>query len=323
MCTAMTFQTKCHYFGRTLDYNISFGETVTITPRQYPFHFCCLPPAPEHYAMIGIAKIEQNYPLYFDATNEKGLSIAGLNFPKNAVYYPHRNGCRNITPYELIPYLLGQCASISDVRSLLTDVNLLDHPFSSQLPLTPLHWLIADHNEAVTFETTADGLQVYDNPIGILTNNPPFPIQLFTLNQYISLSSEPPVNRFGGNYPLNAYSYGMGALGLPGDYSSNSRFVRAAFAKLNSVSGDSENESVQQFYHILKSVSIPQGCVRMDESYEITQYTSCCNTDYGIYYYTTYNNCRITAIKLKQELLNGNTLLSYPLCTESQIFEQN
>ena len=323
MCTAMTFQTKCHYFGRTLDYNISFGETVTITPRQYPFHFCCLPPIPEHYAIIGMAKIERNYPLYFEATNEKGLSIAGLNFPENAVYYPQQDGYQNIAPYEFIPYLLGQCISISDVRSLLADTSLLDHPFSSQLPLTPLHWLIADHNEAITVESCTDGLQVYDNPIGILTNNPPFPIQLFTLNQYMSLSSEPPINRFGGNYPLHAYSYGMGALGLPGDFSSNSRFVRTAFAKLNSVSGNSEFESIQQFFHILGTVSTPRGCVRMGKNHELTQYTSCCNTDCGIYYYTTYNNSQITAVKLIPELLDGNNLLSYPLQTESHIFEQN
>lgn len=323
MCTAITFCTKCHYFGRTLDYNTSFGETVTITPRQYTFHFRCLPPISEHYAFIGMAKIEENYPLYFDASNEKGLSIAALNFPENAVYYPTRSNCNNITPYELIPYLLVQCTSVSEVRSLLADISLLNLPFNSQLPLTPLHWLIADSNEAVTVESTADGLQVYDNPLGILTNNPPFPIQLFTLNQYMSLSAESPLNRFGGNYSLHAYSYGMGALGLPGDFSSNSRFVRAAFTKLNSVSGDSEEESVHQFFHILGTVSVPRGCVRMEQTHELTQYTSCCNTDDGIYYYTTYNNNQITAVKLKNELISGDSLISYPLRTNPQIIMQN
>ncbi len=323
MCTAITFRTKCHYFGRTLDYNTSFGETVTITPRRYPFHFRCLPSMPEHHAIIGMAKVEKNYPLYFDASNEKGLSIAGLNFPENAVYYPLRTGYQNIAPYELIPYLLGQCISVSEVRSLLADINLLNLPFSSQLPLTPLHWLIADRDEAITVESTTIGLQVYDNPLGILTNNPPFPMQLFSLNQYMSLSAEPPVNRFGGNYPLHAYSHGMGALGLPGDFSSNSRFVRAAFAKLNSVSGNSEKESVHQFFHILKTVSLPRGCVKMGQTHEITQYTSCCNIDHGIYYYTTYDNNQITAVTLRNDLLSGDTLLVYPLCTEPQIFMQN
>ncbi len=323
MCTAMTFQTKYHYFGRTLDYTTSFGETVTITPRRYPFHFCCLPSLSDHYAIIGMAKIEADYPLYFDATNEKGLSIAGLNFPENAVYYPFRNGRKNIAPYELIPYLLGQYTSVSEVRLSLADSNLLNHPFSDQLPLTPLHWIIADRNETITVESTADGIQIYDNPLGILTNNPPFPIQQFSLNQYMSLSSEPPVNRFGGKYPLHAYSHGMGALGLPGDFSSNSRFVRAAFVKVNSVSGDSENESVQQFFHLLETVSVPRGCVQVCQTHEITQYTSCCNTDCGVYYYTTYGNSQITAVKLKQELFDGDTLVSYPLRKEHSIFSQN
>lgn len=323
MCTAITFRTNCHYFGRTLDYNTSFGETVTITPRRYPFHFRYLPSVPEHYAIIGMAKIEENYPLYFDASNEKGLSIAGLNFPENAVYYPFRHESQNITPYELIPYLLGQCIAVSEVRSLLADINLLNIPFSNQLPLTPLHWLIADQKEAITVESTANGLQIYDNPLGILTNNPPFPMQLFSLNQYMSLSADSPVNRFGGNFPLHEYSYGMGALGLPGDFSSGSRFIRAAFAKLNSVSGDSENESVHQFFHILNTVSLPRGCVKMEKTHEITQYTSCCNTDRGIYYYTTYNNNQITAVTLRKDLVSGDTLLAYPLCTKPQIFIQN
>ena len=85
MCTAVSFLAKNHYFGRNLDYEFSYNETVTITPRNYPFKFRRMGENNKHYAMIGMAFVQENYPLYYDATNEKGLSIAGLNFPGNAV----------------------------------------------------------------------------------------------------------------------------------------------------------------------------------------------------------------------------------------------
>lgn len=323
MCTAVTYRTKCHYFGRTLDYEVSYNETVVVTPRRYPFLFRCIAPMPEHYAVIGMAAVSENYPLYYDATNEKGLSMAGLNFPGNAVYHPHAEGKYNVTPYELIPWLLGKCAAVAEARLLLRDANVVGIPFSEQFPLTPLHWILADREESVTIESTADGLHVYDNPVGVLTNNPPFPVQMFTLNNHMALSNEPPVNRFGKGLALDAYSRGMGALGLPGDLSSNSRFIRAAFTKLNSVSGEAEHESVSQFFHILGAAAQQRGCVKLGDAYEITIYTSCCNTDRGIYYYTTYDNSRITGVDMRREELDGDALVSYPLVTEPQIRMQN
>ena len=148
---------------------------------------------------------------------------------------------------------------------------------------------------------------------------PPFPMQLFSLNNYVNVSAKPPVNRFSA-LPLDTYSRGMGGIGLPGDLSSQSRFVRAAFTKLNSVSGDSENESVSQFFHILGSVEQQRGCCELESGkYEITLYSSCCNADRGIYNYTTYNNSCITAVDMHRENLDGSDLISYPLTEEQQI----
>ncbi|MGN1347118.1 MAG: choloylglycine hydrolase [Eubacteriales bacterium] len=323
MCTAATYHTKCHYFGRTLDYEYSYVETVTVTPRRYPFRFRLAGTLEKHYALIGMAMVSGDYPLYYDATNEKGLSMAGLNFPGNAVYHSAADERDNVTPFEFIPWILGQCATVAEARVLLARLNLVNLAFSEQFPLSPLHWILADADEAVTVESTADGLHVYDNPVGVLTNNPPFPVQLFTLNNYMALSKEPPVNHFSDRLSLDTYSRGMGALGLPGDLSSNSRFVRVAFTKLNSVSGESETESVNQFFHILGSVAQQRGCVKLGDAYEITIYTSCCNTDLGIYYYTTYENSRITAVDMHRENLDADALVAYPLITEPQILMQN
>ena len=324
MCTAVTYKTKNFYFGRTLDYEFSYAEEVTVTPRNFPLTFRHVHELINHYAIIGMAYIQQNYPLYYDAVNEKGLAMAGLNFVGNAVYRKCQNGKDNVAQFEFIPWVLGQCASISEAKVLLQKINLVDTPFSEHLPVSQLHWIIADRESAITVESVADGLKIYDNPVGVLTNNPPFDEQLFRLNDYMGLSSKVPENRFSDKLRLNAYSRGMGALGLPGDLSSGSRFVRGAFVKMNSVSGDSEAESVSQFFHILGAVDQQRGCCEVKPGeYEITIYTSCCNADKGIYYYTTYENQQITAVDMRRCDLEGNALCRYPLIKDQQIKWQN
>lgn len=324
MCTAATYKTKDYYFGRNFDYEISYGEVVAITPRKFPFKFRKVGELSDHYAMIGIAAVVEGYPLYYDATNEKGLSMAGLNFPGNADYKPEIEGKDNVTPFEFIPWILGQCANVDEAKELLDKINLVKINFSEELPLSPLHWIISDRDKSITVESVKEGLKIYDNPIGILTNNPTFDMQMFNLNNYMGLSKESPTNRFAKNIDFNIYSRGMGAMGLPGDLSSASRFVRAAFTKINSTSGDSESESISQFFHILGSVAQQRGCVLVEEGkYEITIYTSCCNTDKGIYYYTTYENNQITGVDMHKENLEGNKVVTYPLIQTQQIYMQN
>lgn len=324
MCTAATYHTNDHYFGRTLDYEVSYGEEVVITPRNYPFQFRHMGSLPQHYAIIGMATVAGDYPLYYDATNEKGLSMAGLNFPGNADYKPLAEQRDNVATFELIPWLLGQCATVAEAKAYLARMNLANTPFSPQFPVSPLHWILADRECAITIESVREGIRIYDNPVGILTNNPPFDYQMTNLTNYMSLSAEPPENHFSDQLDLTPYSRGMGMLGMPGDLSSASRFVRASFTKLHSISGASESESISQFFHILGSVAQQRGCVHMGQGkYEITIYTSCCNTDRGIYYYTTYENSQITGVDMHRENLEGQALVRYPLITGQQINMQN
>ena len=324
MCTAATYKTKDFYFGRTLDYEFSYAEEVTVMPRNFPLTFRHTESLNSHYAIVGMAYVQQEYPLYYDAINEKGLGMAGLNFVSNAVYGKTRQGMENIAVFELIPWILGQCDSVQEAKTLLEKTNLVDTPFSEQLPTSQLHWIIADKETAITVESVADGLMVYDNPVGVLTNNPPFPEQMQRLNDYMGLSPKEPENRFSDQLSLKHYSRGMGALGLPGDISSMSRFARVAFVKMNSVSGESESESVSQFFHILGAVDQQRGCCEVKPGeYEITIYTSCCNADKGIYYYTTYENQQITAVVMHRCDISGNRLFRYPLITGQQIKFQN
>ena len=324
MCTAVTYKTKAFYFGRTLDYEFSYQEEVTVTPRNYPFHFRYMGISDRHYAMIGMAFVQDGFPLYYDAVNEKGLGMAGLNFVGNACYYDPVPDKDNVAVFEFIPWILSQCATVAQARKRIEQVNLTKDGFNAQLPAASLHWLIADREEAITVEAMADGIHIHENPVGALTNNPPFPQQLFRLNDFRHLSRKDPENSFAQGLELNRYSRGMGGMGLPGDLSSQSRFVRVSFVKMNSVSGDTEEESVSQFFHILGSVDQQRGCCDVGhEEYEITIYTSCCNADKGIYYYTTYNNHQITAVDMYKENLDGSVLGRYPLIQGEQIRFQN
>ena len=326
MCTAATYKTRDFYMGRTLDYEFSYGDEITVTPRNYVFSLRHSKKLENHYAIIGMAHVSGDYPLYYDAMNEKGLGIAGLNFVGNAIYKPVNleTSKKQITQFELIPFILGTCASLKEAKEALKNMDLVDTPFSPQLPVGSLHWLIADETGSITVESVKEGLMIYDNPIGVLTNNPPFPQQMFQLNNYMHLSPKQPVNTFSKDLPLNTYSRGMGALGLPGDLSSSSRFVRASYVKMNSRCNGDELSSVSQFFHILGSVDQQRGCCEVTEGkYEITLYTSCCNATKGIYYYTTYDNHQISAVDMHKTDLNGQELARFTPVTTEQIHFMN
>lgn len=323
MCTAATYKTADHYFGRNLDYEYSYHETVTITPRNFPFKFRFMGENACHYAMIGMAFVQNDYPLYYDATNEMGLSVAGLNFPHNAHYPPKAENKDNVAPFEFIPFVLSTCKNTIEAQKLLQSVVICDENFSDALPHSPLHWIISDKERSIVVEPLKEGLKIYDDPVGILTNNPPFDYHLLNLSNYINVTREEPVNRFAPNVDIAPYSRGMGGMGLPGDLSSASRFIKAAFTKLNSLSADDEVSSVSQFFHILSSVEQQKGCCKVEKGFEHTIYSSCCNTDKGIYYYTTYDNSRIIGVDMHREDLDSASLASYPLIKQTQLFIQN
>ena len=319
MCTAITFFQKDHYFGRNLDLEVSLNEQVIITPRKFPLHYRHTVTNTSHRALIGMGIIVDGYPLYYDAMNEDGLSIAALNFPKNAVYHDSLDGQHNIASFELIPWILSQCKSVAEAKYLLKRTNLIHENFNSSISSSPLHWIVADKDTSITVESVAEGLAVYDNPVGILTNNPTFDYHLKNLENYLNLTNEEPINRFLPALDLKPYSLGMGAIGLPGDLSSASRFVRAAFTKFHSRCGETESSAISQFFHILGSVVQSNGCTKIGDRYEYTVYTSCCNMDKGFYYYTTYENSQINAVSLFSENLDTESIIEYPLVKGQQI----
>lgn len=313
MCTAALYKSNHTYFGRNLDLERSYNEQVVITPRNYALSKGCPKPLEAHYAMIGMAAGIPEYPLYYEATNEKGLSMAALNFPGNAVYFPVTDGKENVASFAFVPWVLGQCATLQEAKKLLENCNLTDTPFSKELPLSPLHWIVSDVTGSLVVESVREGLKIYENPFDVLTNNPPFDYHMLHMNAYMALHNGSLQSRFRNAVPLHNYSLGMGAMGLPGDYSSPSRFVRAFFVKENSVQYRTESESVNQFFHILQAVAMPKGCVWTKDGFEYTRYSSCCNTQTCVYYYTTYEDFSIRSVDLHSIDLDQSQLFSYKI----------
>lgn len=281
MCTALSMG---HLFGRTLDVEISYGETVTLVPRNFK--------QTSRYAICGMARVQEDYPLFFDAMNEKGLCMAGLNFPESAAYFPEKKGKENIPSFRLIPWLLERCASVAEALPLLENLNVTDEAFSTAIPPAPLHWLLADGTHSLVVESCKDGLQVYENPVGVLTNEPPFPAQMKNLKEFS------PTDR---------------GVGLLGDGTSPARFQRAVYGRNHSAAN-----SVSQFFHVMDLVSLPKGFAQPDGRDHYTSYTCCCDTKTGTYCYTTYENRQITGVCLRDFDLDGSRLLQFPLLREEK-----
>lgn len=309
MCTSISVNLDKHYFGRNLDLDSHFGERVVVTPRNYTFTFKCEKPLEKHFALVGMASVYDNYPLYADCANEKGLCMAGLNFNGYAKYSLQKaNGKYNIAPHEIIPWILCHCRTVDEAVDLMRQTQLVAMSFSPSLPIATLHWHIADKSKSVVVECTERETSVCINSVGVLTNNPPFDFHMENLSQYLNLSVQNPSEST--NLQLKPFSNGFGGIGLPGDFSSASRFVKAAFLRNNCfcpvVNG------VQHFFHLLDAVAVPAGAVSLpSEKVYKTNYSCCIDSDSGVYYYKTYENSSVRSVDMHKTDIDGASLVSF------------
>jgi len=325
VCTSIAWENGAFYFGRNLDLEVDFGQRVVITPRNFPLRFRVAKGVEHHYAMLGMATVMEGCPLYAEAMNEKGLCVAGLNFPGNACYAAVEEPARaHVASFELAWWLLGHCATVKEARALLAGTQIMGIAFSEDVPASPLHWHVADRRESIVVECTADGMRIHDNPAGVLTNSPPFDFHMHNLCQYMNLTALQAENRFTDEMELRPFGRGLGSFGLPGDASPASRFVRAAFLTHNSVCEEREEASVAHFFHLLDSVAMTRGSVMAPcGDWEHTLYSCCMNADQGVYYYKTYGNNQLTAVHLRGANLDGEALVEFPLEMKQKILHAN
>lgn len=315
MCTSIAIRNGGYYFGRNMDIDFSFGEKVVITPRNYCFEFRREGKLKKHFAMIGMAAVIGDYPLYADAVNEHGLAMAGLNFPGNAVYpKTFRDDAANISPFELIPWVLGQCKSVDEAKRLLMRTHIVGIPFSRDIPPAQLHWHISDVKSSIVLEVTGEGTRIYNNPADVLTNNPPFDFHMYNLAQYMNLTVKIPESCLDG--VAVPFGKGLGSFGLPGDFSPASRFVKTAYLLKNLSFSEDEYENICQFFHLLNSVSVMKGCMP-SEKYK-TVYTCCMSK--GIYYFRGYYSASISAVDMYSENLDEDRIVSYDFTENKKIY---
>ncbi len=314
MCTALCLNCAYPYFGRTLDLYYSHSENVAIVSENFPFSFRNGEYSDSHSRIMGMAYIKDGYPLFYDAMNSHGIGIAALNFPVFAAYYEKRQSHINLVPFEVIPYILSMCKTMEDVKTLFDNINITHECFSPDLPNTPLHWMISDGEKSLTVEQTKDGMKVFENKVGVMTNAPSFDWHLFHLQNFSFISPKAKKSQISDSIPDFPYSLGLESHGIPGDWSSASRFARCAYLKSTTPEISDENESISHFFHILSSVSLPKGCVLTENGdYQFTRYTSCMNLEKGIYYYNTFENSRITAVDMNKYSFENKNILNFPL----------
>ena len=329
MCTGLTLKTKDgnHLFGRNMDIEYNFGQHVILVPRHYSWKNVITGEMNEtKYAILGMAAVMDNHPLLADGLNEKGLACAGLNFPGYAYYEPEQQaGKVNLGPYDLMLWILSNFDKLSDVKDAILKVNLVDQPFSPVTPIPTLHWMVTDcTGDSIVIEKTKEGLKVYDNTVGVLTNSPTFEWHLTHLRQYIGLHSTQPDNTTWYKENLMPLGQGVGLYGLPGDFTPPSRFVRAAYLKSHAAFLENIDEGIAEFFHILANVAMVGGTVTTPEGKsDITLYTSCMWQEKGIYYYMTYKNPQINAISMAEEDLDAKSIKVFDYRDTLVINEQN
>ena len=323
MCTAITFNSNSPYFGRNLDIECSYGEKIIVIPQNYEFCYKHLSKQKFKYSVMGIGTIVDGHPLLYDAINECGVGVAALRYT-DAEYSDVDDNMINITSYELIPYILSSASSCDEAFNLLKSVNITSENFSEELKASKLHWFICDKQKSIVLECTKEKFSIYENTVGVLTNMPDFEKQMFNLNNYMYLSSGQIQNNFSDEIKFNEYSRGMGGIGLPGDYSSMSRFVRASFVKYNTKKSCSKDENcVGQFFHILDSVYQHEGCVIIGKNeYEKTLYSSCYDLDLFSLYYTSYSNRRITKFTPAIKILGSDVITVVNMRVTQDIFNE-
>lgn len=313
MCTSFNFKNK--YYGRNmdLDYDMS-NSKIIITPINYTLKYKCNENNIKiDHALIGMGLVINKYPLYYEAMNDKGLYMAGLNFNKFAVYNDHKENKENIATFEFIPHILGQCETIQEVKLLLERINLTNDSFMLNLPIAQLHWIVCKGDEAIVIESTKDGLFVYESKIGVITNNPTYDFHMYNINNYINLTPYNPSRDFFKGIELKNLSHGVGTTGLPGGLGSVDRFVRCTYYKNTISTLQDQLDEITQVFHILDSVSVKRGSVICEkEQEEITVYSSCLSIDNLSYYYKTYTNNQINCVSMNDvDFRNSKELFTF------------
>lgn len=313
MCTGIRFTDDDGnlYLARNLDWTTGYGQQVLLTPTGYT------PRSPfgavrgiEH-AVLGMGIVEDDTPLYFDCGNDAGLAVAGLNFPGYAEYASGPvDGAVNVAAFELPLWVCAQFATVDEVEAALRDVAIVDRPINDRYPSSLLHWIIGDARRAIVVEYTSAGMQVFDDDVDVLTNQPGFDWHHENLRNYLNVSPDFPEDTLVGRAHLAPFGSGSHMRGVPGDYYSPSRFVRAAYVNSHYPTKGTEEENVSRAFHTLQQVAMVDGCAAMGSGeFEKTVYTGLFSARTQTYYWNTYEDPAVRSVAMADLAASGSGLV--------------
>ena len=312
MCTGVRFSDADGnmYFGRNLDWSVGYGEKVVLTPRGYKYNTAFLGENTANPAVIGMGIIVENTPLYFDCANENGLAIAGLNFPGYAKYADAPvDGKTNVAAYEFPLWVARNFSTVEEAKKVLRDVAIVAKPINEQFPVSELHWIIGDAKESIVVEYTDKGMEIFENHVDILTNQPGYAWHQENLRNYMNLFPQMPKEVKWEKAVMKPFGSGSLLRGLPGGFYSSDRFIRVAYFNTHYPMQSDEATNVSRLFHTLTGVAMIDGGAAMaDGQYEKTIYTGGYSTRTKTYYYNTYEDPAIVAVPMSDFDLDSSEL---------------
>ncbi|MCQ2079436.1 MAG: linear amide C-N hydrolase [archaeon] len=323
MCIVLSCRTGGRYFCRNYDRERSLTEKVLVSPRHQVLRFLDGTVLEDHLWMAGTGVAPMGHPLFFEAFNEKGLCMAAVSFEGYAGYSDADEG-HLVAAHEMILYVLSRCSSVREARELLSDVHVVDRPFSNKIPSYPLHWMVSDGNGSIVVEPLDGRLVIQDDPAEVMTNGPPLRYHLDNLENYMHLTCRSPRNLLPEELRSGLTTRGRGAMGLPGDYSSVSRFIRGCFVKYNTVPETDTELDVERMFHILEAVAIPRGCVELSNGvHECTRHSVCIDAEELVLYYRCRENSQICVVDPRRTDVDGTETVSFGMISVPQFLHQN
>jgi choloylglycine hydrolase len=318
--------------ARTMEFARDLHSEVIVVPRGYARRGTTPDGSPglswqTRYASVGANAL--GLPVMVDGLNEAGLSVGLFYFPGSAGYMSYRrtDAQRTIAPWELGSWLLDNFADVDEVRARIADISVVPVALAALGTVPPLHYMVSDANgRSLVLEYVDGALRVYNNPLGVLTNSPGFDWQTTNLRNYLFLSPHNPRPGNVGAVEFKPFGEGAGALGLPGDFTPPSRFVRAAFFVQSAVRSASTADAVTQAFHLLNNFDIPMGSVRQQArngrsgpAYEYTLWTSAADMKARRYYFRTYADSRLRMIDLSAMAHSAPSILRFSMAGDEEI----
>lgn len=319
-CTGLMLKAKDNtvVHGRTLEFAIKVDTSVAVIPRDYSFKGTS--PLGQglsyqsKYSAVGVFAF--NNPALLDGMNEKGLSVGTFYFPGFAGYSKAstENQNKSLSPADFPNWILTQFATIDELKAALNSVVIVPtvlQGWGNETP--PFHYIVYDkYGKSLVIEPVDGKLLYYDNPLGVLTNSPNFEWHLTNLRNFVNLTTlnAKPVTING--LTIDSFGQGSGMVGLPGDFTPPSRFVRATIFSVTATTPETNEAAVAQIFHILNQFDIPVGVIKEEANgvtyTDFTLMTAVRDPSRLKYYFKTYENPTVKVVDLNTFDLNAKTI---------------